>query len=836
MNIVSLLPIQAYFIVCFVQAVSHGITDRDIIKLREDVRGMFYHAYDGYMKYAYPYDELRPLTCDGHDTWGSYSLTLVDALDTLAVMGNKTEFQRVVNLILDRANFDVNINVSVFETNIRIIGGLLSGHLMSRKMGVKVEDGWPCDGPLLRMAKDVASRVLPAFDTPTGMPYGTVNLRDGVPEGETPITCTAGVGTYIIEFGTLSRLTGDPVFEQVALRALHAVWQHRSQLNLLGNHIDVLTGRWTAQDSGIGAGVDSFFEYLAKGASLLQRPELMTAFKEARSAVEEYLRHDDWHLWATMTKGYVTMAVFQSLEAYWPGVLTIVGDINSAQRIVHNYHQVWKQYGFTPEFYNIPQSEVPAGREGYPLRPELVESLMYLYQATRDPTFLSMGADIVASIQHSAKTQCGYATVKSVTDHTLENRMESFFLAETTKYLYLLFDRDHWLHNTGQTGTVVKVGQRHCVVESGGYIYNSEAHPVDPGALACCSTKDEDWSLSVEDQVALILNPTKTPWKGKKGHKADTKIKKHLEENDKEMDCGEYPAKNSNNKEDDKVTEVEEEKLESFSAVEQTVEGKFVIIKGKDKLLVIPESPKEETDDTLSDISKDPNSIGEGVVINGQEKEDVEKVVAADNLIENSIKEKLISSDVKYEDEKYEEEIEKVGKSEKKSRVNAQDNSDVSILDKIRKNIRSRILDKEKNAAQSDVMASGEGGSGIIKQKDGPRFGSLSEAAERGQGGNNSGMENSGVTPSVSSSKYGASSSNAPRVLTTENKTPPAPRITPAPSVIKRVFSLPELRQKLAVDLLGYKNLTAASDYSLLSCTHPPFTHMLNFKGQMFSP
>lgn len=63
----------------------------------------------------------------------SYSLTLIDALDTLATMGNKTEFQRVVGLIMEKANFDVNINVSVFETNIRILGGLLSGHLMSKR-------------------------------------------------------------------------------------------------------------------------------------------------------------------------------------------------------------------------------------------------------------------------------------------------------------------------------------------------------------------------------------------------------------------------------------------------------------------------------------------------------------------------------------------------------------------------------------------------------------------------------------------------------------------------------------------------------------------------------
>ena len=101
--------------------------------------------------------------------------------------------------------------MSVFETNIRIVGGLLSAHLVARKAGVKLEPGWPCNGPLLALAEDVAKRLLPAFDTPTGMPYGTVNLRHGVPDGETPVTCTAGVGTFIVEFGALSRLTGNQV-------------------------------------------------------------------------------------------------------------------------------------------------------------------------------------------------------------------------------------------------------------------------------------------------------------------------------------------------------------------------------------------------------------------------------------------------------------------------------------------------------------------------------------------------------------------------------------------------------------------------------------------------
>ena len=75
--------------------------------------------------------------------------------------------------------------------------------------------------------------VCAAFDTPTGMPYGTVNLKYGVPEKETPITCTAGVGTFIVEFGALTRLTGDPVFERVALRALDALWEVKSSIGLV---------------------------------------------------------------------------------------------------------------------------------------------------------------------------------------------------------------------------------------------------------------------------------------------------------------------------------------------------------------------------------------------------------------------------------------------------------------------------------------------------------------------------------------------------------------------------------------------------------------------------
>ena len=103
---------------------------------------------------------------------------------------------------------------------------------------------------------------------------------------------------------------------------------------------------------------------------------------------------------------------------------------------------------------------------------------MYLYKATRDPFLLSLGEDMLNSIEYSAKTPCGYATVKDVRDHTLEDRMESFFLSETTKYMYLLFDVDNDIIHNKQNEHVVKTSFGECVVESGGWIFNTEAHPI----------------------------------------------------------------------------------------------------------------------------------------------------------------------------------------------------------------------------------------------------------------------------------------------------------------------------------------------------------------------
>ncbi|KAL3984861.1 Glycosyl hydrolase 47 family protein [Acanthocheilonema viteae] len=475
-------------------------------KYRDKVKAMFYHAYNSYLLYAYPLDELKPVSCSGVDTWGSFSLTLIDSLDTLLIMGNETEFMRASEIILRTVKVDMNVNVSVFETNIRVIGGLISAHMLSgRVKGMALEPGWPCSGPLLRLAERFAQKLVPAFKSGTGMPYGTINLRHGLHKNETPITCTAGVGTMLLEFGTLSHITnlqckfgkvstnvlflGNPYYEQVALKALDALWKLRSPLNLVGNHINVETGEWTATDAGIGAGVDSYFEYLAKAALLFQRPELMKQFKTYVKAINKYIRKDDWFVWISMTSGELSMPIFQSLESFWPGLLALTGDVDDAQRIIYQYSQVIRQYGFPPEFFNLPKQEAVSKRAGYPLRPEFVESLYYIYRATKDPLLLEIAAEVVDAIEFSCRTNCGYATIVSTEHHSVEDRMESFFLSETTKYLYLLFDPDNFINADGTTARIIETPNGQCIIDAGGYIFNTEAHPLDPAIVYCCSAK-----------------------------------------------------------------------------------------------------------------------------------------------------------------------------------------------------------------------------------------------------------------------------------------------------------------------------------------------------------
>ncbi|XP_019428634.1 PREDICTED: alpha-mannosidase I MNS4 isoform X2 [Lupinus angustifolius] len=400
---------------------SDSVTPHEAKQLRDEVREMFYHAFNGYMDNAFPLDELRPLSCAGEDTLGGYALTLVIA--------------KTLRLLLN----GLNKTVSVFETTIRVIGGLVSAHLIAidDATGMRVP---LYDNQLLNLAEDLARRLLPAFDTPTGIPFGSVNLLYGVDKHESKITSTAGGGTLTLEFGVLSRLTNDPIFEHVTKNAVLGLWARRSKLNLVGAHINVFTGEWTQKDAGIGTSIDSFYEYLLKAYLLFGDEEYLYIFQEAYTAAMHYLFHDPWYVEVNMDSAAIVWPLFNSLQAFWPGLQVLAGDIDPAIRTHAAFLSVWRKYGFTPEGFNLASLSVQHGQKSYPLRPELIESTYWLYKATRDSRYLDAGRDMVASLQYGTRCPCGYCHISDVEHHKQEDHMESFFLAETVKYLWLLFD------------------------------------------------------------------------------------------------------------------------------------------------------------------------------------------------------------------------------------------------------------------------------------------------------------------------------------------------------------------------------------------------------------
>lgn len=405
---------------------------------REKVRGMFKHGMQQYMAHAFPKDELLPLSCKGKNTYGGYALTLVDALDTMAVLGEREQFRRGVEYVVANVTFEGDYNVSVFETTIRVLGGLLSAHQLAADPELALVPGYT-DGLLLK-ARDLADKLLPAFNTPTSIPIGTVNLKTGVPEGETREANTAGAGSLILEWGLLSRLTGDPKYEEAAAKSMESLWSKRSALGLVGGHINVDTGDWTEQTSGIGASVDSFYEYMLKGYLLLGYQKYLKMFAQAYQAVMKHQHKEQWYVDVNIFSGAVVQTVFNSLSAFWPGLQAMLGEVDEASRTLSSFFEVWRQFGFTPEGYNFATRDVHESQSQYPLRPEMAESAWYLYQATKDPAWQQAGMDMVDSIEAVSKVECGFAAVADVRTHELEDVLDSFFYAETIKYLFMLFE------------------------------------------------------------------------------------------------------------------------------------------------------------------------------------------------------------------------------------------------------------------------------------------------------------------------------------------------------------------------------------------------------------
>jgi len=300
----------------------------------------FLHAWNGYKQYAWGHDELKPLSKTYSDWFPAPLLmTPVDAFDTMILMGLTAEAAEAKNLILSRLDFDLDIEVQHFEVVIRILGGLISAQQL---------DG---DLRFLELAIDLADRMLPVFDSNTGMPYRFVNLKTH--KTRSRFTNPAEIGTCVLEYGTLSRLTGDPKYFDAAKRAIVALYHRRSRIGLVGTTIDVETGGWLAKDSHVGCGIDSYYEYLLKGAILFDDPELWAMWQNTIAAVNAHVADEAsgglWYGRVNMNTGEQRATVFGALDAFFPAVLALGGDLDRAARLEDSCYKMWTLHGIAPE-------------------------------------------------------------------------------------------------------------------------------------------------------------------------------------------------------------------------------------------------------------------------------------------------------------------------------------------------------------------------------------------------------------------------------------------------------------------------------------------------------
>jgi Glycosyl hydrolase family 47 len=446
-----LIPIFIFILfssqILFPQTICN-LVEKEKPELAEKVKDEFLHAWDAYKKYAWGHDELKLLSKSFHDWYGtSLLMTPVDAMDVMYIMGLKNEADSTEDYIAKNMSFDKDIFVKNFEITIRLLGGLLSTYQINH------------DKRLLNLAEDLGNRLLPVFNSPTGMPYMFVNLKTGEVRGK--ISNPAEIGTLLIEFGTLAKLTKDTVYYYEAKKALVELFNRRSSIGLVGSTINVETGEWIDSTSHISGGIDSYYEYLLKSWKLFGDKDCENMWKVSIAAVNKYLADDTkdglWYRQVNMFSGKTISTYYGALDAFFPAVLTLAGDTSRAMRLQESSFKIWNLHGIEPEEINYTTMQVIDS--GYHLRPEIIESAYYLYFFTHDNQYLEMGKTFLNDLIKYCRTDDGYSALKNVITKEKNDEMESYFLAETLKYLYLIFAPPETLN-------LNKV------------IFNTEAHPI----------------------------------------------------------------------------------------------------------------------------------------------------------------------------------------------------------------------------------------------------------------------------------------------------------------------------------------------------------------------
>ncbi|MDP1622868.1 MAG: glycoside hydrolase family 47 protein [Bacteroidales bacterium] len=422
-------------------------SDRQKAAQCKKIKSACRHAWRGYKKYAPGFDALKPISKTGHNWYGiSFLMTPLDAYDTFYLLGLNEEAKEAKEMVISGLTFDVDQEVQLFEINIRLLGGLLSSFELSG------------DKQFMVLAEDLAARLLRAFNSPTGMPYRFVNLKTG--KTRDSLSNPAEIGTYLLEFGKMTEYTGDSTYYKTAKKAAFEVFRRRSDNDLVGTTIDVNTGEWQNTESQIGARIDSYYEYLFKAWLLFGDKDCKLAWEIHNRAIKKHLLTEvpsGWYFTRVdMKSGKETNSLYGSLDAFYSGILALAGDTAMAGKIQKGNFFMWTAFNIEPEEFNFRTNRVT--NPSYLLRPENIESCFYLYRRTKDQEYLKMGQRMISDILKRCRTKAGFAAIKNVNTYELSDSMESFFLAETLKYAYLLFAPENTLD-------LRKV------------VFNTEAHP-----------------------------------------------------------------------------------------------------------------------------------------------------------------------------------------------------------------------------------------------------------------------------------------------------------------------------------------------------------------------
>ena len=394
----------------------------------------FLHAWNGYKLIAWGRDEVKPVSATAGDFFiegTSFGLSIIEALDTLYVMGFDEELDRCVRWIGARLVMDVDGDVQMFEWVIRMVGGLLAGYAAT---GERM---------LLDRAREAADRVLPCFTkSPTGAPYRYVNLRTGAVRE--PAMNLAEIGSNVLEFGELSRLTGDTKYLTASKRAYQAVIAKRSPLNLLATYFDIEKGAFTKDvDVAPNPPVDSFYEYLWGGWQMLGDAQCRDWYRMLTDALLKHsVDRTTGRLWFRQVD-YLTGAPAGTrqveLAAFYAELLAKGGDREVGEAYYDSWTAVAQRYGIIPEVFDY--RTLDASAPSNELRPEYANAAFDLWFLTRSQKYRDTAYAHFLAMREHCRVANGYTIVDDVRPRPMKlgDLFPGYAFAENFKYLYLTF-------------------------------------------------------------------------------------------------------------------------------------------------------------------------------------------------------------------------------------------------------------------------------------------------------------------------------------------------------------------------------------------------------------